>query len=252
MEEAEPTDGRRPHSNERLPPPPVGIPLALASLAALLGAAAWGLLAIYADLQHGFLAWGIGGLVGFAVVKGGGYGKQQAILAAVLAVLAIGVGRYIIYKKVCWDYTAVTLAEGDQHIDTWQKEAEAWRALGDNATDEQVEAFAIKNDYDVEDAADFRTNHAPRLESFFSDKPTRTADLSEDERDILRMRMLSMMSDTFPFTAYLQRDFHLVDILFAALGLATAFGIVQRRTDELRAAAREALRAERASDDDGQ
>ena len=85
MEEAEPTDGRRPRSNELLPPPPVGIPLALASLAALLGAAAWGLLAIYADLQHGFLAWGIGGLVGFAVVKGGGYGKQQAILAAVLA-----------------------------------------------------------------------------------------------------------------------------------------------------------------------
>lgn len=144
--------------------PPLVLPLVLAGVAALLGATVWGLMAIYADMQYGVIAWGIGGLAGAAFVKGGGYGNRQAIIAAVLAVLSIGLGRYIIYEKFCWDQTASMLEE--RHLDMRRQEAEAWRALGENPTDEEVEVFAVENDYDVEDAADFRQNHAPRLLSW--------------------------------------------------------------------------------------
>jgi len=217
--------------------PPLLLPLVLAVVAALLGAAVWGLVAIYADMQYGVIAWGIGGLVGSALVKGGGYGKRQAIIAALLAAMSIGLGRYIIYEKFCWDRTASVMEEKDGHLDLWRQEAEAWRALGEDPTDEEVERFAIQHDYDVEDAADFRQSHAPRLLSWFTDKPTSSADLSAEERGQARVLMWSLMHRTFPFTQYLMQGLSVLDFLFAGLGLATAFGIVKRRTVELEAAA---------------
>ena len=44
------------------------------------------------------------------------------------------------------------------------------------------------------------------------------------------------MNETFPLTLYLWQGLSVLDFLFAGLGLATAFGIVKRRTVELETA----------------
>lgn len=49
-----------------MPPSQTTRAMTFAGVAALVGAAAWGLVAFYAHREIGWLAWGIGALVGFA------------------------------------------------------------------------------------------------------------------------------------------------------------------------------------------
>jgi hypothetical protein len=65
-------------------------------IAAILGALAWAAIVYAARLEIGYLAWGIGGLVGFAVAWGTrGGGAAAAVLAVLLTVVSIAGGKYL-------------------------------------------------------------------------------------------------------------------------------------------------------------
>ena len=66
------------------------------SIAGAIGAAGWAALAYFASIEIGWLAWGVGFLVGIGVAAGiGGEGSRQAgILAAIIAVLSVATGKY--------------------------------------------------------------------------------------------------------------------------------------------------------------
>ncbi len=51
---------------------------------AILGAVVWAGIVIKTEYEIGWLAWGIGALIGFGTVKAGGSGMRPAVLAAVL------------------------------------------------------------------------------------------------------------------------------------------------------------------------
>jgi hypothetical protein len=71
-------------------------------IAAIVGGVAWGLIVKLSDYEVGFVAWGIGFLVGTAVVlaSGGAKGRQLQITAVVLALVGILIGKYLGYALI--------------------------------------------------------------------------------------------------------------------------------------------------------
>lgn len=71
-------------------------------VAALAGAAAWGGIAYVTHFEIGWIAWGIGLLVGFAVMFGCGAqaGTTSGVLAVVLTCLSIVAGKYAAVELV--------------------------------------------------------------------------------------------------------------------------------------------------------
>ena len=237
------SQGSRRHvrTEDLLPPPPMGKALLFGGVAAVVGAAAWALLLIFANVEHGALAWGVGGLIGFAVVKGGGYGQMLAVSAAVLAVLSIGSGKHISYTHFVGkavDESAQQLTS-EMHAEIAQ-DAKDWAALGAAPTDEQIEKYVLDHNYDADSIETFRAELLPMIEWFRDEQPS-----LEQWRDRQRGELEEYFANEYSFVAYLKEDFHLFDIVFVILGLATAFGLVSRHTTDLQVAARQELRAER-------
>jgi hypothetical protein len=88
---------------EERPAAAVLLPALLAGLvAAVVGGIVWGLIVKWTDYEVGFVAWGIGFLVGIAVVAGsrGARGLVFQSLAVACALLGIAVGKYLSFVWV--------------------------------------------------------------------------------------------------------------------------------------------------------
>lgn len=221
-----------------LPPVPTARALMFAGIAALLGAVAWGLIAFYAHYEVGYLAWGIGALVGFAAIKGGGHGTLVAVAAGALALLSIGTGKQLAFR-MSMDQAAQEYV--DEHVTTAvhaerERDAADWVALGDAPTADQVQAYVEGHGFDADDMTQFAAEEGPELRRFAAENLT-----LEQWRDQVRERFVS----GFSFVEYLQDDFHPADILFVLLGIASAFGLVSNHTTKLHVAVREAERKRR-------
>ncbi|MCA9230477.1 MAG: hypothetical protein KDA57_07490 [Planctomycetales bacterium] len=78
--------------------------LIFGSVAGAAGAAAWAAIAYFANLEIGWLAWGIGLAVGVACVKGAGYGsKLIGTTAAIITLVAILLGKFATIELVMND-----------------------------------------------------------------------------------------------------------------------------------------------------
>lgn len=71
-------------------------------IAAIMGGIIWGLIVIFTGYEIGFVAWGIGGLSGYAVVflTRGKKGIPLQIVAVIFSVLGIIMGRYIFFYAI--------------------------------------------------------------------------------------------------------------------------------------------------------
>jgi hypothetical protein len=68
-------------------------------LAAVVGGAAWALIVLLTGYEVGYVAWGVGLLVGFAMARTTGIrSKRLGMVAATLAVLGLLVGKYLIIE----------------------------------------------------------------------------------------------------------------------------------------------------------
>jgi hypothetical protein len=86
-------------------------------LAALVGGIVWGLIVIVTDYEVGFVAWGIGFLAGFLVVRfaGGRKGVPLQAIAIVSSLVGIVIGKYIAYVYFLKEF--VREAIGDEAAD---------------------------------------------------------------------------------------------------------------------------------------
>ncbi|MBL8751250.1 MAG: hypothetical protein JNK78_18985 [Planctomycetes bacterium] len=237
MEEA--TDRRSPpvRTADLLPPPPMTRALAFAGVAAAIGAAAWGLLAFYAHSEFGILAWGIGVLVGAAVVRSGGHGTLLAVTAGALALLSIVAGKQMAFRLALdQNLTKIVGKLGEDQLAERKQDAKDWVALGPSPTTDQVREFVRAHGYRDVDATTFGKDEGARLRAF-AEKPLSL----DDWRDQIRSSAAADAS----FLEFLKDDAHPLDFVFALLGIATAFGMVQKATIAKQVAARQAMRAER-------
>ena len=76
----------------------VGLAIVYALLAALIGGAVWMIIAILTDYELGFIAWGIGGLAGYAVILAARnkIRVEHQVIAVIASLLGIVLGKYFI------------------------------------------------------------------------------------------------------------------------------------------------------------
>ena len=79
--------------------------------AAIVGALVWKFIAITFGIELGILAWGIGGLVGFAAAQLGSRGDYSAAICAVLALLSILGGKYLIMEGYKSEFNNILTSE---------------------------------------------------------------------------------------------------------------------------------------------
>jgi hypothetical protein len=74
-------------------------------VAAIVGAVVWGLIVRWTDYEVGFVAWGIGFIVGTAVVLGaqGARGVPLQIIAVLLAAVGVVLGKYLAFVWIGQD-----------------------------------------------------------------------------------------------------------------------------------------------------
>lgn len=149
MEKARSSPSRFVPTAQLMPPSNTTRAMTFAGVAALAGAAVWGLLVYTAHIESGWLAWGIGAAVGFAATKAGGHGSPVALGAAVLTLLAIGSGKHLAFRLFV-DREASAFADGAEahHHAERTRDAADWVALGPAPTEEQITTFLAEHGYE--------------------------------------------------------------------------------------------------------
>jgi len=98
-------------------------------LAGAIGAAIWAAIAHYTNREIGFVAWGIGGLVGLGAYIGGrgDSGAGTGVLAAVVALASIAAGKFIVVDIVANTIVKQVHTNVDAGIDELFKDDEAFK-----------------------------------------------------------------------------------------------------------------------------
>ncbi len=212
---------------------PLGLPLAAAGGGALAGAIGWALLLKQAGYEIGWIAWGIGALVGWAAVKAGGRGRTLAVGAAVLTVFSIFAGKLLGYSMQVGDSAGEMADQEVQAYDEYMRDASDWAELcaeGQPAP-EAVHGFMSTHEYaepdqepiPAEELDSFLTHMAPRLEWMHSETPSPDEFRARSASDLSTMVYAESSLPELVFA-----DLNLYDALFAFLGISTAFGLVMR------------------------
>ncbi|MEM9690040.1 MAG: hypothetical protein AAF917_11235 [Pseudomonadota bacterium] len=200
--------------------------IAVALVAGLIGAWVWKIVAVSLEVEIGFVAWGIGGAVGFAAASMGSRGVQAGILCGLIALGSIVAGKYWAYSALVDTYmTAFTeTVEAEDELYAYYEEdvANAQAYVNGSGSDDFVRRFMAErgfsehsDPYDISAAelADFREYTEPWLRETAASSP----DFEEWNK-----KFMGEIGDLSPWSIMFQ-TFGLLDILFAFLGIGTAY-----------------------------
>lgn len=196
--------------------------LGVAAAAALVGAIVWNIIASVTGYELGYVAWGIGALIGFAVILTGSSGQTAAIVCGALAFAAIIGGKYMIYSGFQDDFMNISKEDYQGY---YQMEVQAAQQI-DYLVDEQSKRqFMVDYGYSEasepgevtrEEILDFQSHDIPRLQSIQSSQPNfdtwyETYIISSFEE----VSTLDLVKESLGF----------IDIIFILLGVGTAYRI---------------------------
>ncbi|MFA6244723.1 MAG: hypothetical protein WC655_27510 [Candidatus Hydrogenedentales bacterium] len=208
--------------------------IVMALLAAILGSGAWAALAISTDYEVGYVAWGIGVLVGWAGAKFGGRGMGMAVICAVLTLLSIFCGKLVATEHFLGKELETQLgALTEQDYAIAKEEAAQFAAL---TSEDQYPEYMVKYEYtDATDAAsipagqlaDFKEFNVPNLREFNSNPPT-----FEQWKESISLQQDAIGSSPIFLASIVVSSLGLIDILFAVLGIGSAYGFIMRAGQE--------------------
>jgi len=226
-----PTESEYNEINEEAQKPDMPI-LAIASslISALVGVLIWAAIAYFANLEVGYVAWGIGLLVGVASAKTGGKGPAMGVVCALLTLLSIFGGKMLatdyIIKKELRTYMTHEL------YDEFKFDSDAFQKLPADLSDKDIMQFMQEHNYDYDengnkrnitsqDLATFKAQNIPSFKSFAEDNPT----FEEWQDDCVKYSL------DVPIYSLVIDDLNLIDIVFALLGVCTAYGLVSTKKE---------------------
>lgn len=211
----------RPTSNRAAtaaPPTPDSIPYFAGIAAALLGGIAWALIAGLLDMEIGWVAWGIGGLVGLLMTKtSDARGKKAATVAAGCALLGLLVGKSLLHEYVVKPAIVESL--------TSEPDAAVYVAsLGmrrDSSYSESVQAElnAVPEGDTLSDAL---------WERMLQETRTAVAEMSPEARDSLTATYAAMTMASIPLMEQVRWHFSAFDALWVLLAVTTAWGMLAK------------------------
>ena len=200
--------------------------IAAAAVAAVVGALVWKFVAVTFEYELGLIAWGIGGAVGFAAASAGSRGVQAGVVCAVLAFGAIVVGKYWAYSAFVDEFQQAfsgAMQYDEEMYVYYEEEMESARLfVSGSGTDIFTRRFMVEQGYTyatnpaaVTDAelADFREYVEPALREMAQNPP---------DFDTWQADGVASLEEISPW-ALMREDFGILDIIFALLGIGTAF-----------------------------
>lgn len=205
--------------------------IAAAAAAALFGAWLWRFTAVNFGFEFGLIAWGIGGAVGFAAASAGSRGVQAGVVCAVLALGAIVLGKYWAYGAFVEQFQEAIsgVSQFDEEMyDYFEEEAEDARLLvNGSGSDDFIRRFMVERGYT--DATDPARVSAYELADFREYVEPALREMAESTPDFEEWQANSLEAlDQISPWAMMREDFGILDILFAFLGIGTAFRLGSR------------------------
>ncbi len=211
------------------------VSLLVATLAAVVGAAAWGGITYLTNYEIGYVAWGIGLLVGVGAKIGGSSGKLAGVCCGLLALASIFAG-----KVLAIDFSApaevrkgVADSATPEMFNEMSADATAFAAL---TSENQHAAFMIERNYaegqnagevSPEQLAYFRSASVPILLWMHAEKPAYEAWKDRFVNDVSATYLAQMPSAQFAFA-----ELGIIDIIFAVLGVGTAYKLASMSATE--------------------
>jgi hypothetical protein len=197
------------------------------AVAAVVGGAVWAAIVAFANLEVGWVAWGIGLLVGVAMAAvTQTRGRGMAMLAAGLAAVGLVAGKSMIVMFA----TEPALAQEIEADGEWLAEAAAFELNASEAlpADVQQRYDALAEDDTLPDALWEDMLHAG--ESYIASADT-------DERDRIAANYASYLLSGTDFATLLRLQISLWDLLWFGLAITTAWKIMAGKAEEEPAAA---------------
>lgn len=194
--------------------------------AAAVGALAWGGLSALTGYEIGYLAWGIGLIVGGAAAMLGGQGTASGVLCALLSLASIFLGKMLAIEFAGpAEIRKLVAAEiKREYYDELAKDSADFAELKD---EEAYAGFMASHGFTEAASADavteeeldyFKANQVPRLVAFHRDQPDyETWKASETDRAV------DSVMENLPVAETAAENLNVIDIIFALLGIGTAY-----------------------------
>lgn len=197
-----------------------------AVVAALVGAFVWKFIAVTFEYELGVVAWGIGGLVGFAAAAMSSRGQLSGIVCGVLALFAIVGGKYMATAafQEQWLDTLNNEFQGEEYQEAFAYQQTIAQSYLDTVkTDDDLRVFMVENAYTEamepqeitqQEIDDFRQYIEPSILSM--------AEGNFNMETWLEDTFESGMEDVSTMDLMIE-DFGGLNFLFLLLGVGTAF-----------------------------
>ena len=207
-------------------------------VAGAIGAAIWAAIAYYAEVEIGYIAWGIGLVVGIAVAAAGENGPLAGVTAVAITILSIVGGKYATVE--------MSIQEAQAQLQNWDEE-QAFSA--DEVSDEVIQgiladAIAEQREADGESVEwpeydeDEDSVEATYPADIWKEAGGQLASKTDDEKQELRQQhvdrvkewakeMGQAMADQWREEGFLA-SFGPMDLLFFGLAVFTAWGVAAR------------------------
>jgi hypothetical protein len=218
-----------------------------AAVGAAIGALIWALVSKFTGYEIGWIAWGVGALAGFGAVMMGGRGRAMAVIAAVLALAGIFVGKVYAVELALGDHLG---KEADAALtqEAYEEVLEDGRILESTQPEAYREYMIARRYSDAEAPGDiseeeldwFVREQVPYLREMTQNPPG-----LENWRASRKAWWIETVKSEVSFVAMAIEDLGPFDILWAVLGLVTAFRVVLQREEEEASAFGDAENGER-------
>lgn len=204
-------------------------PLILGIAAGVVGAVIWAAIAYYADLQIGWIAILVGGMVGLAVAAGGGSGQTAGVMAAAIAVGAICAGKVGAMYSYVGTFTEKEFGGllTPAIYQDLKGNAEEFAKLKDRS---EYPAFMVKRGLDTEaesagdvtaeEVAEFEAETVPVMRAFNDSPPS----YEQWKKQRLKEATAAIRRDV-SFLEMLKASLGAMDALFFLLAIAAAYRI---------------------------
>jgi hypothetical protein len=204
---------------------------------AALGAALWAGISALTGYEIGYVAWAVGLFVGVGASALGGHGQTTGAACAVLTLAAIFAGKVLAVHCVAPGELRTAVAEALTR-EAYDHQMNAARDFSRLNTDAQYRQFMVKHGFSeapspaavtTEELAGFKEQAVPVLRRFHTEKLT-----FRQWQD----HWSQVFTEQLPIVDMVLDNLGPIDLLFAFLGVATAFriGTGTRREEEACAA----------------
>ena len=193
--------------------------------AAILGALVWYFLSVSLGYEFGFIAWAIGGAVGYAAFMSGARGEAVGVACAILVVLSIFGGKYMAASAFQNGFLEEIQNPDQTESEGWKQvyeietaEARAFARL--DGSDESLRQFLFDHEYSESEQVtqaeieDFIIHTQPRLHFIIENKPS--------YEEWLKVSLYETIGDLSAFDLMIE-SLGWMDILFLFLGVGTAY-----------------------------